>query len=292
MNSTSSQSIRRTLFSKSALFLELVDELIPNATTHHYSFVEDASFREWRDSANFSFAEQNHILALELLDKAHLAAITSLVRTKRWADGACLLYDAANFLRWASCARGLIESAGDIIDGLLNIAPTLAKNHRAISRCLSGDPDNVYKFAEPEAVLDHFVLAKWGRDKNSVLTAKANVDYIRLLESVAPGVVKAYQRLCSVTHPSSDSINFLFDQNTETNEGLRLEVRSDPKAITDFLSEFPTTIPTALMMSCNPPLLILRVLHKFSIHPKLPMLKKLNWSEIPAWADIERSLNR
>jgi hypothetical protein len=35
----------------------------------------------------------------------------------------------------------------------------------------------------------------------------------------------------------------------------------------------------------------LRVLHKFGHHPRLTELKKLEWSEIPAWAAIEKYLS-
>lgn len=286
------KTARETLFGRSGSFLPLIDSVVPAATQHSYTFVEDESFRRWRNSSDFNISTLNHVLVLELLDKAHLAAIVSLVRTKRWADAACAMHEAPNFVGWASCVRGLLESAGDIVDGLLNIAGTLATNHPNISRCLNGDSENVYRFSEIESVLDHFVLAKWGRDKSSVLTAKANADYVRLVEPVLPGAGKIYQRLCSITHPSSDSINYMFGQNVESKERFRLEIQSDAAAIANFISEHSALMPTALMMSCNPPLLILRVLHKFGIHPKLPMLRNLNWEEIPAWAEIKKRLGR
>jgi hypothetical protein len=277
------------LFGKASAFLHVINDAIPLAATYRYHFIEDASFKRWRDSPAFNIKEQNFILALELVDKAHLAAVTSLVRTKRWADAACLMYESENFIGWASCARGLLESAGDIIEGLLNVAGTLATHHRSISWCLTGDADNIYTFSEPEAALDHFVFAKWGREKESVLTAKSNADYVRLLASVMPDAVEIYRRLCSVTHPAADSINYLFDDKEEQ---FRLDVCGDIKAIQRFCSDYPLTMHMALMMSCNPPLLILRVLHKFCVHPKLPTLRKFDWSAIPAWAEIEQSLKR
>jgi hypothetical protein len=45
-------------------------------------------------------------------------------------------------------------------------------------------------------------------------------------------------------------------------------------------------------MCCNPPLLILRVLHKFGIHPKLSALKKVDFSTIKMWSAIEKLLKR
>jgi hypothetical protein len=112
-----------------------------------------------------------------------------------------------------------------------------------------------------------------------------------LLDPVIPNANKVYQRLCSITHPSSDSINYLFDHNVERNSKLRLELAHDPKAINDFVSEFPDALPAALLMSCTPSLLVLRVLHKFGIHPKLPMLKRVDWDVIPVWAEVKRDLS-
>lgn len=290
MSITIRENTRRKLFGKSSLFLRLAEDLMSNASTHSYSFIDDSIYKAWIESEYFDIAENNRIIALELIDKAHLAALTSIVRTMRWANAACLMYEASNFLAWASSSRSLLESAGDILDGLLNISITLATNHRAISSCLSGTMDIPHNFKSLEDTLDHFVLAKWGRNKGNILTAKNNAEYVRNLEPVIPDVVKLYQRLCSITHPSADSINFLFDQDREGNEKLRLKLDNDIKFIQELLDEFPNALATAVMMSSTSPMLVLKVLHKFRIHPKLPIMKKLTWEKIPAWPRIEKAL--
>jgi hypothetical protein len=70
------------------------DRLLPVAQRHSYTFYDELTYKEWINSDEFSIAENNYILASELLDKAHLAAVTSLIRTRRWADAICQAYHA------------------------------------------------------------------------------------------------------------------------------------------------------------------------------------------------------
>jgi hypothetical protein len=218
------------------------------------------------------------------------------LRTERWADAICLLYDANNFIGWAAAARGLLESAGDTVDGLLNIAYSIAEHHRAITQCIVGNDDMVFDFSQLERLLDHFVHARWMRTKKgeeSTLKAKENVSYVRTLESVVPGVEKLYHQLCSVTHPSADSMTYFYvAPSLGENYSFRLSATNDSAKLSEFLSQYPNALRDALMMSCNPPLLILRVLHKFAIHPKLTELKKFDFTAIKMGSEIERLLRR
>ena len=54
------------------------------------TFVSDDWFVNWMKSDDFSVERYNGIVALELIDKAHLAAMTALMRSKQWAHAACL----------------------------------------------------------------------------------------------------------------------------------------------------------------------------------------------------------
>jgi len=129
------------------------------------------------------------------------------------------------------------------------------------------------------------------KGEDNPLKAKDNVFYVGQLESVLPGATMLYHRLCAICHPSNMSIDYLYHLSTE-NGGLKLVPANDVTAITELRKEFPTALRDALMMSCNPPLLILRVLHKFGIHPKLVALKNLPWAKIKMWPEIEKSLRR
>jgi hypothetical protein len=278
-----------------AFYLGVIDSIIPVACGHTYHFMADEAFARWRESEDFNWPTFNAITSLELLDKAHLAAITALIRTKRWAVAVCLMEEANNLVGWASSARGLLESSGDIVDGLLNIGADIAAYHQDISRCLSGQQPVPVALGALEGPLDHFVLGQWMRskkgDENNPLRAKDNAFYVGRLEAVLPGATAFYHRLCAIAHPSKASIEYLYKLNGKEG-GLMVVPTNDASAISALRNEFPNALTHTLMMSCNPPLLILRVLHKFRRHPKLDALRKLKWDNIKAWPGIERSLKR
>lgn len=282
-----------SVFGKAAVYFELMPEVIRVATRYKYRFLADELFQEWLRSDDYTISAYNHILALELVDEAHLAAVAALLRTRRWADAVVFAHGQSNVLAWASAVRGLLESAGDIEDGLGAIPISLAQNHHVISLCLSGKSKVNVGFREIEDLLSHFVLAKWIRVKKgeaSVLKSKDNAEYVRRLEPIIPGAVDFYHRLCSITHPSADSIDWLFALDASEDGGLKLMPEGDLKAIEKIAASHPDALSDMLMVSCNAALLVLRVLHKFGVHPQLGVLKKFNWSGIRYWSKVEQAL--
>jgi hypothetical protein len=279
------------LFKRAAPFLDLIDDITPIAATHEYKFLSDEWFSEWMSSAAFTVERCNNIIALELIEKAHLASVSALLRAKRWADATCLMYEKENFVGWAASFRGLLESAGDTYDGLARIPAALALHHRGISLCLAGKEQNWVGAKELEDALDHFVHAKWTRaKKGDVLKAKENIDYVTALQRVIPEVEKLYHRLCSICHPSNASIEYFNEPSLNSTGGFKISPTRDMKAISRFDSEFPNALQDALMMHSNPPLLILRVLHAFDVHPQLKALRKYDLKQISGGAEIQRLL--
>ena len=111
-----------------------------------------------------------------------------------------------------------------------------------------------------------------------------------ILDSANPGTLKLYHQLCAICHPSHESIKYFYDSSRGREGRLKLAPTNDAKAIAAICEAHSTVLPDALMMSCNPPLYILRVLHKFGVHPKLAALRKLDWEAIKMGAEIERYL--
>lgn len=284
-------SAGKDLFKAAAPYLPLIEAIIPVASKHSYTFVSDDWYKEWLKSKEFSVKQHNFIIALELLEKAHLASITALMRAKRWADAVCAAYEKENFLSWAASFRGLMESAGDTVDGLLNIPTSLALKHHDITRFLSGYDEVILGAAELERSLDHFVHARWMRIRRAdgnVLKAKDNVDYIGGLERVIPNIKPLYHRLCSICHPSNASIEYFYDVGSDG--AFTLSPGKDKGAMMAICDEHPDALRDTLMMHCNPPLLILRVLHKFQVHPQLKVLRKFDWTQIKMGQEIEEAL--
>jgi hypothetical protein len=275
-------SVRHKIFGAGAYYLTLIDLIAPIVSKHEYSFFSDDWFFKWIESEEFSIQQMNAITALELIEKAHLAAVSALFRAKRWADAICLMHHTENLIGWAASLRGFLESAGDTLDGLLTIPLTLAQNRYIIKQCLSGGETRFADFSPLEEKLDHFVHARWMRTKKgeeNKLKAKDNVAYIGLLERTIPGAVNLYHRLCAISHPSNASIEYFYDPTQGSEERLKLTPTNDARAIASIQQEFPDALPVAMQMNCNPAFLILRVLHTFHRHPELPALKQVDWSE-------------
>jgi hypothetical protein len=286
-------STTEKLFGPAANYLGVIATITPIALTHRYTFVSEERFSEWQKSEPFPLQRINLTLALELIEKAHLAAITALMRTKRWADATCLMYDSENFVGWAAAVRGFLESAGDTVDGLNDIPLSLAKYHRVIKRCLTGKENKQFVgYPDLEARLDHFVHARWMRTKRNeenVLKAKENSIYVSTLDSATPGVLKLYQKLCAICHPSNESLEYLYNP-MGSDEGFTLSQTNDANAIAAICSTYPEALPAALMMSSNAALSILKVLHKFDGYPRLAALKKFDWKVMKGGLESERHL--
>jgi hypothetical protein len=77
-------STAKKLFKRAAVFLDLIDKIVPVASTHGYTFVSDEWFEQWRQSDDFTIERMNFIVALELIEKAHLASMSALLRARRY----------------------------------------------------------------------------------------------------------------------------------------------------------------------------------------------------------------
>jgi hypothetical protein len=269
----------KKLFGPAAAYLDVIDTIAPIALRHVYTFVSDEWFAEWTKTDECTVERINAIVALELVEKAHSAAITALLRTKRWVDATCLMYDNANFVGWAASARGFLESAGDTVDGLHDIPLSLARHQRIIRRSLAGkERDGVIDCSELDAKLNHFVHARWMRTKrgeDNKLKAKDNAEYVRILEHEFPDMLKLYHELCAICHPSSESLSYFYEANPGPKGNLNVAPTNDAKAIAAVCAEYPAALCIALMSSCNGPLYILRVLNEFGSHPKSEAFKNL-----------------
>jgi hypothetical protein len=202
------------------------------------------------------------------------------------------MYDTENFIGWAAAYRGFLESAGDTLDALIQVPGSLALNKRLVAQCLAGTKkDEILAPKELEHSLDHFAHARWMRVKRgeeNIRKAKDNVSYIGALKPVIPDVETLYHKLCSVCHPSNSSIEYLYVPSPEG--GFCISFKADAHAISALFDDYPDVLVQALTLHSNVPLLILRVLHKFGMHPQLKILNKLKWDAIENGAEIERIL--
>jgi hypothetical protein len=271
-------------------YLQMVDSVLKRAKVHQYSFYSEEYFESLKNETPNRIAEMNVVVSHELLEKSHLCSVTAILRNLAWIESCAREFSAQNYFGFAACARGFVESVGDSIDGLLLVPFTLAEHHSGIVSLLSGRFESAMAdFSKLEEKLDHYMFAGWSRTKGP-LKAKDNQDYIAGLESAhIPDIIKHYRKLCAITHPSSSSVSAFYeiDQNNFTvlfTNGLQ------SKRCVDLVNEIGASLTGILPYSMNPSLLILRVLHKFGRHPKIPEMKKISWAEIPGWASISKAL--
>ncbi|MBY5585635.1 hypothetical protein [Rhizobium leguminosarum] len=282
---------RKKLFNGADLYFPLLERTVPRILTHRYTFISDDWYKDQVDGGKLSAAEMNAVVAVDLLEKAHLAAATSLIRILRWADAVCLMYETKNYPGFAGALRGLIENGGDTVDGLLNIPAALAAYHHRLKEMLAGKmTSGLADCSALEHMLDHYIHAGWaGKKSDPVRAAKANAEYVALIEKVVPSALSLYHRLCAIVHPSNQSVGWLFDFDELGDRRIALTM-DDAAKIDAILVEFPSAIGQTFSLTCNCALLTLRVLHKFPLHPKIPELKKVDWSPVPVGRDVEQLL--
>jgi hypothetical protein len=206
---------------RASWYFEIVARAIRRASSHKYSFISDDFFDSLTNIEPHPIGMVNLVLVHELSEKCHLSAITAVLRNADWIDGCCREFSARNLLGFAACLRGLLESVGDSMDGLMDIASGLAEHNRELSSFLTGKREDVCcDLSAFEKRLDHFMFAGWRRGpKSDVKKAKENHDYVANLENgKIENVTTLYRRLCSITHPSVESLTYLYKTQDEDGE--------------------------------------------------------------------------
>jgi hypothetical protein len=130
-----------------------------------------------------------------------------------------------------------------------------------------------------------------GKERSDpILTARPSADYVKPLECEISGAKLLYDRLSALTHPSNSSIDWLYELNRDGR--LMLSASTDGKRIAGLCKEFPGSLDGALMMSCNPALLVIRVLHEFGVHPRIPPLRQYDFGTSALGRELKRLLRR
>ena len=286
------------LFGPSTQFyVPLIREIIPWVFSAEYDFEDTNEYAEKIQNQTYTPAQANRIFWREIIFRAHIVVSASLYRTCRLVDASVRENQAANLPGWASCTRALLEAAGDSSEPLRTIPRTLAEYHRGIRTCLSGQERKLTVYPELENMMIHFTHARRLRpsEKNTAPPshkAKRTHEYISDLAAYGiPEVPELYGELCEVSHPASDSVSYIFSPG-EKEGAFRVNPRRDRESIDTLVAKYRGTFNELLMFSFNPILISLRVFHAFQLFPNIRPLRNVNFSTIPAWAEIEAALNK
>ena len=255
------------------------------------------SIEEHRELFKANLAAGVKAQATELLYHAHFAAVATLVRAYRWAEGCLSAYSHDLFLPFCASARGLLEAAGDSYDALPLVPLPLAENHVALKQALSGaSPPPLLNYEQIENILLHFAHAKRvdradRAELPDYFPAKLPRTYTKPLEEFAPGGFYAwYQELCELTHPASDSVCYMLVPSADGRLAFHPSV--DRERIRAHLAAHQGRLAEVLRISQVPVLVMLRVLlHVGPSELHIGALKGIDISHIRLWQKCAVSLN-
>lgn len=244
--------------------------------------------------STFDVASAEHkrrVYWIEILRRAHLASVASIVRATAWIDCAAREYEVGNLYGWAAACRSLIEASGDTLNSLRRVPFALADNHNLIRANLAGKGNIVLQSKELEDDLIHFTHGRKiekGIKAPDSHKAKQSWEYVKLIENMKiVGVAQLYAELCELVHPAAGSVLSMI---TETEDGWKIVPANQNEFLINMVVEKRRVLSEVLWAAFNPPLLTLRVLHKFGIFRQINALRKYNFDTIADWQKIVAAL--
>jgi hypothetical protein len=271
----------------------MINEIAPYLFRERYVFEDDEVFKsDLRDPKNGA-AYAGRVYWHEILNRAHLNAVTAIIRTCRWADVAVREQDSGNLFGWAAACRSLMEAAGDTGHGLGSVPLTLATLHREIKAALKGTSSNTVALCEElENTLIHFSHArKIAKTQAAPESHKArqSAEYIGFLVSMKiAGVRDAYADFCEIVHPAEQSVSTLVAVRGKT---WVLDANGEQISLETKAKLYRTTMEMVLVAALNPPILILKILDEFDVFTKIEPIRSRNLVNIPLWKKMTDALN-
>lgn len=234
----------------------LVDELRDADIV--YNFLSESDFRDVTlkdmDRAGIQYWR-------EVLDRAHFASATSIIRTANWVKAIDSAYEDNNFLSFMSSVRALTEFSGDAIHSLNQVPLTIAENSSSISRMLRGNSDPFVISTDLESSLIHYTHARKLKKSDAVSEShraeKTHV-YVKELEPYAPKIYEMYTVLCGYAHPAAQSVGAHIIQLDENYWSLTVDPGKD--LISEFIVEWRSQFSELPMLATNQALCTLKVL--------------------------------
>jgi len=235
----------------------------------------------------------------EILQRAHWAALSSLLRNFKWVQATKRAIDDCNLLSFTSNLRCLIESCGDNLLTLQSVSATLADNNRIICDSINGiiSSKGLATSSELENVLIHFAYARKITEEEKKIqgklpkyqNAKPTVEYLKKLDRVDKGPINnLYSILCQFAHPAAHSIQYLFDLNFSDNiYQFSYSPYPDKQYIDIILDEYRDEIINSIMLGFNPSFLTLKTLNLFPYQEtRTPLADTINLDNLNAWKKI------
>lgn len=234
------------------------------------------------------FQEVQSVYVLGLLERSHLACITSLARTTRWLSSTIRSVEDVNALAFSSSLRGLLESSSDSFHLLPHLFSTLKSSCKYMHIALNYPKDlqgGFIKFEILENLLIHYAYAKrWNKGEEPLPhhRNRSNSEYIGCLESYGvSGLSELYSELCQLTHPAAPSVFCFVD---EKEKELAFNPNRDSIVINDILRRYQSTIVGLIQLPLNSALMALAIIHR--LVPDWPAMSDKGMSTIGSTVKI------
>ena len=273
-----------------SIYVDLCKRVHPHVLGATYYFEDRDIFENKCKNGKYKAENINEIYWREILFRAHITVVSSLIRTCRLMDATAREYSVSNIPGWTSCARALLENTGDSIDVLQYIPVTISKNYKSINRCISGRENRgIYTSTELEGKLIEFSHARRperGEIAPDSHTAKPTGHYIGTLEKYLTGDTAAlYKKLCEFSHPSSNSVQYMFSP-TGDGASFCISDRNDQIVLNILLRTHHSLFDQLIMLIFNSIFVTLRLLDEFNLFPRLPDLREINFTNISLWSNV------
>ncbi len=229
----------------------------------------------------------------EMIQRIHLGSCSALLRHEQWLNGMAIAAEHECYFGFFASFRGFLESAADSAYSLGTVAYFIADNlSQIVAHLQKRTTSFVLGSYELEERLIHFShgrrLVK-GESADPAHMAKQMKEYMKSLANAGAKAHELYSLLCSITHPSAESVIVWYA--AEDDQGLTWRRVGVPNldTITALVKDWKATNEIVFQLAFIPLLFNLRILHKIDFLPKIPELRKFPFSRFPAWRRIEKA---
>ena len=234
----------------------------------------------------------------ELLGRAHMTAVSTILRNRCWLTAVISAKSDRNLLAFASAFRGFMESIADSTTALFGTPMTLASMHPIISESLAGRSGDIVETADLENAFIHFSHARYIKRSQQAETltthrARSAQDYAKVFgDRFAVERSECYRYLSDLTHPAAPSVwMWLAPVNEDVSE-FELSTNQHEAIISSFLTQYETLFRDLTYAAFNTPVLVLHMLNFFSVE-EFHTTDLWNWNldGIPAWQKCKDALD-
>lgn len=206
----------------------------------------------------------------ELLQRLHLASVTTLMRNLKWMQGIRFGVETNNFIVLASSLRGYLEAFVDSYYSTSFKFIDVAENFSNISKALKGTLERPLLSSEFEESLIHFYSASKNANSKThnvewlvPMTTRKYLDGFDLPDSELRH--QLYSELCEIVHPASPSVKcFTKEEDNIKSSTIQTVLGRDDELIEKILEKYSKLLRLIFRVSNTIAVVNLKTLNNFN----------------------------